>query len=136
MPVNVASPVYSLGSLSKLIFAVLVPDAKDTELLEGEVRGRINWMNTISERYKRNPKEKTLLVCEKKEKDYNIAENLVLKSLLQIIHNIIYFDLKVAFENKYIWLKEWSDDEKKLKDTLNNLFLKCFSITFRGIIIH
>ena len=113
-----------IENLSNRLRRIKTTVNKETELLDGEVRGRINWMNTISERCKRNPKEKFIFVCEKKEKDYNIAENLVLKRLLQIIHNIIYFDLKVAFENKYIWLGEWTDDEKKLKDTLNILFLK------------
>jgi hypothetical protein len=113
-----------IENLSQRLRRIKTTVTKETELLEGEVRGRINWMNTISERCKRNPKERTLLVCEKREKDYNIAENLVLKRLLKIIHNIIYFDLMVAFENKYIWLEEWTDDERKLKDTLNTLFLK------------
>ncbi len=113
-----------IKNLSQRLRRIKTTITKETEVFEGEVRGRINWMNTISERYKRNPKERTLLVCEKKEKDYNIAENLVLKCLLQIISSIIYSDLEFAFENKYIWLKEWIDDEKKLKDTLKNLFLR------------
>ncbi len=94
---------------------------KETEILDGEVRGRISWKDTISERFKRNPKDKTIFVCEKKEKNYNIAENLVLKQLLQTIHTIIYNDLNIAFENQYKWLKEWID-ERELKEILYKLF--------------
>jgi hypothetical protein len=96
---------------------------KETELFEGKVRGRIAWSDTISERYKKNPKEKKSFICEKKEKKYNIAENLVLKRLLQIIHTIIHSDLKVAFKEQYKWLNEWIDG-KELKNTLTRLFLR------------
>jgi len=112
-----------VGKLPRRLRRIKTTIRKETELFEGEVRGRIAWRDTISERFKRNPKEKTSFVCEKKEKNYNIAENLVLKRLLQIIYTIVYNDLNVAFEKQYKWLKEWID-EKELKVTLSKLFLR------------
>jgi hypothetical protein len=96
---------------------------KETERFEGEVKGRINWKHTIRDRYNRNPKDRSSFICDKREINYDIAENLVLKSLLQIIHNIIYYDLNVAFENRYKWLKGWVE-EKGLKEILNQLFFR------------
>ncbi|MFC1890854.1 hypothetical protein ACFLZT_00505 [Thermodesulfobacteriota bacterium] len=96
---------------------------KESEIIEGEVKGRINWQGTIRLRYNRNPSNKALFVCDKKEKNYDIAENLVLKRLLQIVHNIIYNDLNPAFKERYSWLKDWVG-RKELKNVLNQLFLR------------
>jgi hypothetical protein len=93
------------------------------ELLNGEVRGRIQWKDTITKRYEQNPNDYTLFVCDQREKDYNISENIVLKSLLQIIHDITHNDLNIAFEENYEWLNAWVKD-KELKPMLNNVFLK------------
>ncbi|MFX0196312.1 MAG: hypothetical protein ACFFCW_09345 [Candidatus Hodarchaeota archaeon] len=96
---------------------------KETETFEGEVKGKINWQGTLKQRYNQNPGNKALFVCDKREKNYEIAENLVLKRLLQIVHGIVYNELNPAFENKYIWLKGWIG-EKELKNVLNQLFLR------------
>ncbi len=66
---------------------------KSTRKLEGEVRGRIDWQETIKERYKTNPKNQTLFACSQTKKNYNIQENLVLKQLLSVIHKTIFEDL-------------------------------------------
>ena len=95
----------------------------ETELFDGEVKGRINWRDTIKERYRQYPQNKTQFACNTKKKNYEIAENQVLKSLLQIIHNIIHNDLNIAFENKYKWLKQWVE-EKELKMALNQLYFR------------
>ena len=96
---------------------------KETETFEGEIKGRINWHDTIRQRYSRNPHNDLLFVCDKREKNYDIAENLVLKKLLQIIHSIVYNELTIAFEKKYTWLKGWIG-KKELKSVLNQLFLR------------
>lgn len=96
---------------------------QETEIFDGEVKGRINWKDTIKERYKQYPQNKTQFVCNTQEKNYEIAENQVLKSLLQTIHNIIHNDLNIAFEKKYKWLKQWVE-EKELKMTLNQLYFR------------
>ena len=96
---------------------------QETEIFDGGVRGRINWNDTIKQRYNQDPNGKTLFVCDKREKNYNIPENIVLKSLLQIVHKIVYYDLRVAFEHEYEWLKGWAK-EKELKEVLNQLFFR------------
>jgi len=96
---------------------------RETEELTGEVKGRIRWEDTVTRRFNCNPKDNTLFVCDRGERDYDISENLVLKRLLQIIHSILYDDLLPAFEKEYIWLKQWSSGPE-LKTTLNNVFHK------------
>lgn len=96
---------------------------QEAEIFNGEVRGRINWNNTLKQRYNQDPNGKTLFVCDKREKNYEISENIVLKHLLQIIHSIIYHDLNLAFEHKYKWLREWVEEEK-LKKVLDQLFFR------------
>lgn len=95
----------------------------ETEIFDGEVKGRINWKDTIKERCKQYPQNKTQFACNAQKKNYEIAENQVLKSLLQTIHNIIHNDLNIAFEKKYKWLKQWVE-EKELKMALNQLFFR------------
>lgn len=110
-------------ALSQRLRRIKTTIRKEIEIFEGEVRGRINWKNTIDQRYKHNLNDKTLFACEKKEKDYDIAENLVLKRLLQIIHNIVFYDLSIAFKEKYNWLKNWID-EGELKEVLNTIYFR------------
>ena len=74
--------------------------------LRGEVRGKIDWQETIEHRCNTNYKNNTLFVCQQTNKDFNIKENLVLKKLLNIIHDIIFEDLKSSPEN-YSWLSNW-----------------------------
>lgn len=59
-----------------------------------EVRGNIEWLKTIQQRCKVNYKDKTLFICNKSEKNFNINENLVLKKLLRIVHTILSFALE------------------------------------------
>jgi len=95
----------------------------ETELLSGEVKGRIKWNDTIRHRYNRNPEDETLFSCDLRERDYDIPENLVLKELLGIIHKIIAEDLKVYFDEEATWFEEWTKD-KELRNTVGQLFLR------------
>ena len=61
----------------------------ETEIFDGEVKGRINWKDTIKERSKQYPLNKTQFACNTQEKNYEIAENQVLKSLLEHLRNDI-----------------------------------------------
>lgn len=109
--------------LSERIRRINTTIRRQTESLNGEVKGNIRWRDTFIRRYNNNPKDYSCFVCDRGEKDYDIPENLVLKSLLQIIHNIIFNDLKVAFSKNYEWLKHWST-EKELKNTLTEIFIR------------
>ncbi len=89
----------------------------------GQVRGRISWKDTFSRRMATNPLDKTLFMCVEREREYNIPENLVLKRILQIIHDIVYSDLKPAIDGRYNWVDIWSD-EKGVKEVLNSIYFK------------
>jgi len=93
------------------------------ELFLGEVKGRIRWKETLSRRYSQDPDDKSIFICDRTLKEYDIPENLVLKKLLQIIHNIIYSDLDFAIKNEYKWLREWTK-EKELREILDQLFYR------------
>ncbi len=89
---------------------------------KGEIRGRINWNKTIKKRTKYNNKDSTLFVCEERNKDFNIKENIVLKKLLSIIYSIINEDLEGKPGN-YSWLNEWLGNDK-LAELLDNIYYK------------
>lgn len=93
-----------------------------TEKYEGEVKGRIKWNETIRSRYNSNSGISPF-ICDRIERDYDIPENLILKKIISIIHNIIENDLKDAIEGEYGWLDTWIKDEK-LKDVVSSLYLK------------
>ncbi len=100
--------------------------SKKSEPLQGEIRGRIDWQGTIKRRSRSNYQDKTEYVCQQTRKNYEVPENLVLKSLLSIIHEIVSEDLKPALQedSQYKWLGEWVTDGGKLKQTLNDVFLR------------
>ena len=89
----------------------------------GQVRGRISWKDTFSRRMATNPLDKTLFMCVEREREYNIPENLVLKRILQIIHDIVYSDLKPAIDGGYNWVDIWSDEEG-VKEVINSIYFK------------
>ncbi|MFC1682735.1 hypothetical protein ACFL0G_00825 [Candidatus Zixiibacteriota bacterium] len=96
---------------------------KHPELIKGEVKGRINWSKTISERLKSRQNDGILFVCDRIERNYDIRENLVLKRLLSIIYQIMTVDLKTAMERDYKWLGDWTH-ERRLIQVLKQTFLK------------
>ena len=75
----------------------------------GEIRGRIDWPGTTKRRARSGRFDEPLFVCRQPEEHYDVDENLVLKRLLHIIHEIIHTDLQPAVENPegYEWLSEW-----------------------------
>lgn len=113
--------------------------SKKTEIFEGEIRGNIDWQKTIKERCRSNYADKTRFACNETKKNYNIDENLVLKKLLSIIHQIVFEDLKPALDNEeeYVWLKNWVG-EGNLRKVLENVFLRNIyirRISFEGSVI-
>lgn len=93
-----------------------------TTVLNGKIRGSVNWKETISARCS-NGYNKSIFVCSLPEKQFSIPENIVLKKILSIFNDIIENDLELAFKKEYDWLNKWVDD-KKLKEVLKKTFLK------------
>ncbi len=86
----------------------------------GEVRGQINWPNTLKERYRMNPEDKTIFSCNERNRNYDIPENLVLKELLYTIYNVLFVKIDSERLERYEYFKEW----KTLKPLLEELLRK------------
>lgn len=75
----------------------------------GEIRGQIDWQGTVKTRARAGRVDEPVFVCTQPEEHYNIDENLVLKRLLTVIHDILTDDLAYALDNPagYDWLDAW-----------------------------
>ena len=58
---------------------------RETEIMRGNVRGRIDWGSTLKERYSQGFNDKSLFVCNPPSKFYDLEENQLLKFLLKRI---------------------------------------------------
>lgn len=88
----------------------------------GEIRGRVDWPGTAKRRAQTGRFDEPLFVCRQSEERYDVDENLVLKRLLRIVHEIVHTDLQPAVENPegYEWLSEWvkpADDATRSPET-------------------
>jgi len=111
-------------ALPKRVRRIKTTVDKRSQILDGEVRGRIEWDKTIKERGKCNYSDLTLFVCNQTEKNYNVSENIVLKHLLSIIHSIVFEDLKPAIDKDYKWVESWTENQNKLKTTIREVFIR------------
>jgi len=126
-----------INSLEKNIRRLKTITSSKEEILQAEVRGKINWNRTIKRKFTL-PEKEFEFICTKKERKYDVIENIVLKLLLKEIYDIINNDLDFAFENKYDWLKDWIRDPN-LKRTLIKIYLKNIyinKINLKNIIIN
>lgn len=82
--------------------------------LRGEIRGHIDWQQTVKTRARAGNLEEPIFVCNRPEEHYNIDENLILKRLLSVIREIVFEDLNPVIENPsgYDWINVWSDSAK------------------------
>jgi len=86
----------------------------------GAVDGHINWSSTIKERYSRNPGDTSLFVCDNRSEDYDIAENIVLKRLLSVVHNTLR-ESEEYLRGEYDWVRETWKGNEELIDDLNRV---------------
>ncbi len=99
-----------------------IAESKD-DIFLGEIKGKINWNKTIKQKIDKFPEGNMYYVCEKKERHYEIIENLILKTLLKLIYEIVTNDLQVSLEKKYAWLIDWVS-RPELKEDLKHVYLK------------
>ena len=112
-----------VNQLSGRIRLIKTSTTKETCTQKDIIRGRIDWAKTLRTRYNTNPRDENLFVCSMAMENYDINENIILKKLLQIIHDIIFNDLKPAIDNDYEWIGDWAE-KKELKKNISDIYLK------------
>ena len=115
-----------IGALPDRLRRLKTTVTQNTRTLQGEVRGHIDWHQTIKERYRANPRDRTRFACNETLKNYAIPENLVLKTLLSVIHEIMFTDLRPALEHPstYEWLGAWTNHDRDLARVLDEAVRK------------
>lgn len=99
-----------------------------SETNRGTVDGRINWSETIRERFSRNPHDRSLFVCENRTENYDIDENVVLKRLLALIHGTLE-ECEPYLEQDYQWVNERWKGERDLVETMRETFKRNVHVT-------
>lgn len=97
---------------------------QDVETRRGEIRGHIDWQRTIKQRYRSPYPDSTRYTCRESSKNFEIDENLVLASLLSVVHEIVFDDLQPVLDDAsdYRWLDVWLNSEQNLLGVLNRVF--------------
>lgn len=91
---------------------------------DGEIRGRVSWDETVKRRYREGGSRRNRYVCNETREEYDIEENVVLKVLLNRIHDIVFGDLEYAIEapESYRWLADWVDGQTHVAETFDEIF--------------
>lgn len=90
-----------------------------------EVRGAIDWQETIRTRLNENYADKLTFVTIENIRSYDIPENLVLKRLLIILYNELYDNDYVQGFYDRDWFQEWKVFKKNVATILRkNIYLQ------------
>lgn len=92
-----------------------------SERSRGRVDGRIDWHATTRERVRSSPSDPTLFVCDHRSEDYDIPENLVLKSLLAVIYRALD-ECEPYFDREYEWVTDRWVENGRLVDSMRDIF--------------
>lgn len=105
-----------VGNLPRWLRSIRTESQTVSQTRRGEIRGRINWNATVQERSARNPRDRSLFVCDDHTSRYDIAENLVLKALLNIIHSTLQ-QADDYLTRDYQWVRDsWYGNERLIDD--------------------
>jgi len=78
-------------------------------IMVGEVRGRVSHQRTLSRRLAIGCLEDPCFVCEEKQRDFEVAENIVLKSLLALIEKISDSEMmSELLKKRYPYVAVWA----------------------------
>jgi hypothetical protein len=98
-----------VGDLDSRLRRIRTANEVETEQRRGEIRGAIDWGQTIRERYARHPRDKALFVTKTPYTEYQLPENIVVKTFLSIIARIAKQDLLAIDQD---WRRDlWADDD-------------------------
>ena len=105
-----------VGNLPQWLRSIRTESQTVSQTRRGEIRGRINWNATVQERYASNPRDRSLYVCDDHTSRYDIAENIVLKSLLNAIHSTLQ-QADDYLHRDYQWVRDtWYGNEPLIED--------------------
>lgn len=78
-------------------------------VVKGGIKGQVDWSATIERYSKRGLIDPTEYVCIEQQAEYETVQNIVLKTLLELIYSIFENELQEAVENpeQFEWLDEW-----------------------------
>lgn len=99
-----------VDQLQERLRRVKTANQRERVATRGEVRGKIDWEETLKHRYSDSVGDRSRFTCETPYTEYDIAENLVLKKLLWVINTTVESDLS---EIDYEWRKKenkWPED--------------------------
>lgn len=106
--------------LQERLRRVKTANQRERVATRGEVRGKIDWEETLKHRYSDSVGDRSRFTCETPYTEYNISENLVLKKLLWVIHTTVESDLS---EIDY----EWRKQEDKWPEERISMFERLYS---------
>jgi len=99
-----------------------------SQTTRGQVDGRVNWPGTVKQRYARNPKDRSLFVCEQRSENYDTDQNVVLKRLLALIYETLS-ECAELFERGYDWVTDRWQESLELVDEMQNVFERNVHVT-------
>lgn len=115
--------------LPRLVRRFKTSTAVFNETYHGQVRGQIHWQNTVKERLKSGYRDRTIFSCNEQSRNYNIKENLVLKSFVQLIDQLLNHKIESERFMKYAWFAEWRDLRPFVEDVLHkNIYMQRVSL--------
>ena len=92
-----------------------------TRRYEGEVHGRVQWSRTLAERWSGTGSASLLFVCDEIERNYETAENRVLKAVIEIVTEIVEVDLADVIKDRTpAWVGEWAADSDLRREFLTS----------------
>ena len=90
-----------------------------------EVRGTVDWMETIRTRVNQNYADKLTFVTNEHIRSYDTQENLVLKRLLTILYETLYNNEYVKKFYREQWFSEWNELKRNVRHTLyKNIYIQ------------
>lgn len=87
----------------------------------GNVDGRINWPETVKERYSTNPRDRSLFVADDRTETYDVAENIVLKRLLSLVYHTLV-DCEEYLREDFEWVTDRWRENLELVDEMKRIF--------------
>ncbi|MCM3585031.1 hypothetical protein M3182_04630 [Mesobacillus maritimus] len=91
---------------------------RTNETYYGEVRGSVNWPNTVKKRLEMGNRDRTVFSCTEQSRNYYIKENLVLKAFIELLNTILSQETEKFM--KYEWFADW----KELKTIVHQIHHK------------